>query len=176
MDRQNCTEPGLRTPVYVVDESALRRNLEILAGVQQRTGCRILLAQKAFSMFRVYPLIGQYLAGATASGLFEAQLAYEEMPGKENHVFSPAFTPEEMARIVRICDHISFNSIAQLETHRPVWQAAGISVGLRVNPEHSTQEGHAIYDPCAPGSRLGIRRQDLPDTLPQGMEGGFGWR
>ena len=171
MDRQNCTEPGLRTPVYVVDESALRRNLEILAGVQHRTGCRILLAQKAFSMFRVYPLIGQYLSGATASGLFEAQLAHEEMPGKENHVFSPAFTPEEMARIVRICDHISFNSIAQLEAHRLVWQAAGVSVGLRVNPEHSPQEGHAIYDPCAPGSRLGIRRQDLPDTLPQGVEG-----
>ena len=95
------TEPGLRTPVYVVDEAALIHNLEILQKVQQRTGCHILLAQKAFSMFRVYPLIGRYLAGATASGLFEARLAHEEMPGRENHVFSPAYTPEEMREIVQ---------------------------------------------------------------------------
>ena len=171
MEHLKRHEPGLQTPVYVVDEAALVHNLKILQGVQQRTGCHILLAQKAFSMFRVYPLIGQYLAGATASGLFEARLAYEEMPGKENHVFCPAYTPEEMEEIVQICDHISFNSLAQLEAHRPVWEKAGVSVGLRVNPEHSTQEGHAIYDPCAPGSRLGIRRQNLPDQLPKGVEG-----
>lgn len=164
-------EPALSTPVYVVDEAALVHNLEILRRVQQRTGCHILLAQKAFSMFRVYPLIGQYLSGATASGLFEARLAHEEMPGRENHVFCPAYTPEEMKELVSICDHISFNSLAQLEAHRPVWEAAGVSVGLRVNPEHSTQEGHAIYDPCAPGSRLGIRRENLPDQLPKGVEG-----
>ena len=171
MENLYSTEPGLRTPVYVVDEAALIHNLEILQGVQQRTGCHILLAQKAFSMFRVYPLIGRYLAGATASGLFEARLAHEEMPGRENHVFSPAYTPEEMREIVQICDHISFNSLAQLEAHRPIWEAAGVSVGLRVNPEHSTQEGHAIYDPCAPGSRLGVRRCALPDVLPSGVEG-----
>lgn len=171
MERLASTEPGLRTPVYVVDEAALVRNLTVLAGVQRRTGCHILLAQKAFSMFRVYPLIGQYLAGATASGLYEARLAHEEMPGKENHVFCPAYTPGEMEQLVQICDHISFNSLAQLEAHRAVWQGSGASVGLRVNPEHSTQEGHAIYDPCAPGSRLGIRRCELPDTLPEGVEG-----
>ena len=164
-------EPALSTPVYVVDETALVHNLEILQGVEQRTGCHILLAQKAFSMFRVYPLIGRYLSGATASGLFEARLAHEEMPGRENHVFCPAYTPEEMKELVTICDHISFNSLAQLEAHRPVWEKAGVSVGLRVNPEHSTQEGHAIYDPCAPGSRLGIRRENLPDQLPKGVEG-----
>lgn len=164
-------EPGLRTPVYVVDEAALVHNLTILQGVQQRTGCHILLAQKAFSMFRVYPLIGQYLAGATASGLYEARLAHEEMPGRENHVFCPAYTPEEMEQLVEICDHISFNSLAQLEAHRAVWQGSHASVGLRVNPEHSTQEGHAIYDPCAPGSRLGIRLCDLPEVLPEGVEG-----
>lgn len=171
MNHQTNVEPGLRTPVYVVDEAALKQNLTILAGVQQRTGCHILLAQKAFSMFRVYPLIGQYLAGATASGLYEARLAHEEMPGRENHVFSPAYTPEEMKELVEICDHISFNSLAQLETHRAAWQNSKASVGLRVNPEHSTQEGHAIYDPCSPGSRLGIRRCNLPDTLPEGVEG-----
>lgn len=171
MERQANREPELRTPVYVVDEAALRHNLSILQGVQKRTGCHILLAQKAFSMFRVYPLIGQYLAGATASGLYEARLAHEEMSGKENHVFCPAYTPEEMQELVKICDHISFNSLAQLEAHCSVWENSDTSVGLRVNPEHSTQEGHAIYDPCAPGSRLGIRRCNLPDTLPEGVEG-----
>ena len=160
----------LRTPVYLVDEAALIRNLEILHGVEQRTGCHILLAQKAFSMFRVYPLVAKYLSGATASGLYEARLAHEEMGG-ENHVFCPAYTDEEMAELCKICDHISFNSLRQLEHHRPVWEAAGVSVGLRVNPEHSTQEGHAIYDPCAPGSRLGILRSALGDTLPAGVEG-----
>lgn len=165
------THPELTTPVYLVDEAALTRNLQILQGVQQRTGCHILLAQKAFSMFKVYPLIGRYLSGATASGLFEARLAHEEMPGRQNHVFCPAYTAAEMAELCQICDHISFNSLAQLQAHRAVWQRAGVSVGLRVNPEHSTQEGHDIYDPCAPGSRLGIRRCDLPDTLPDGVEG-----
>ena len=171
MDRLYSSEPALQTPVYVVDELALRRNLETLSGVQQRTGCYILLAQKAFSLFYAYPLIGRYLAGTTASGLFEARLAHEEMPGRENHVYSPAYTPAEMAELVAICDHISFNSLAQLEAHRPLWQGSRASVGLRVNPEHSTQEGHAIYDPCAPGSRLGIRRCDMPAQLPNGVEG-----
>ena len=171
MDRLYSSEPALQTPVYVVDELALRRNLEILSGVQRRTGCHILLAQKAFSLFYAYPLIGGYLAGTTASGLFEARLAHEEMPGRENHVYSPAYTPAEMAELVAICDHISFNSLAQLEAHRPLWQGSRASVGLRVNPEHSTQEGHAIYDPCAPGSRLGIRRCDMPARLPNGVEG-----
>ena len=144
-----CRAEDLRTPVYLVDEAALTRNLEILRGVEERTGCHILLAQKAFSMYKVYPLVAKYLSGATASGLYEARLAHEEL-GKENHVFCPAYTDEEMAELCKICDHISFNSLRQLEHHRPVWQAAGVSVGLRVNPEHSTQEGHAIYDPCAP--------------------------
>lgn len=171
MDRLYSSEPALQTPVYVVDELALRRNLETLSGVQRRTGCHILLAQKAFSLFYAYPLIGRYLAGTTASGLFEARLSHEEMPGRENHVYSPAYTPAEMAELVAICDHISFNSLAQLEAHRPLWQGSRASVGLRVNPEHSTQEGHAIYDPCAPGSRLGIRRCDMPARLPNGVEG-----
>lgn len=160
----------LNTPVYLVDEAKLLHNLKILAEVQKDSGCKILLAQKAFSMFRVYPLIGKYLAGATASGLFEARLSKEEM-GKENHVFSPAYTKDEMKELCRICCHISFNSIAQLELHRDTWEKAGVSVGLRLNPEHSTQEGHAIYDPCAPGSRLGIRREQFADVLPKGVEG-----
>ena len=161
---------ALQTPVYIVDEAKIEHNLALLQAVQREAGCRILLAQKAFSMFALYPLIGRYLAGATASGLYEARLAHEEMHG-ENHVYCPAYTAEEMAELVTICDHISFNSIAQLEAHRPLWEAAGVSVGLRINPEHSTQEGHAIYDPCAPLSRLGIPRAEFPAALPQGVEG-----
>ena len=160
----------LDTPVYVIDEAKLKENLRLLQAVQRRAGCRILLAQKAFSAYAFYPLIGRYLAGATASGLYEARLAHEEMGG-ENHVFCPACTAAEMAELVKICDHISFNSVAQLEAHRAAWEAAGVSVGLRINPEHSTQEGHAIYDPCAPLSRLGIPRANFPEDLPKGVEG-----
>ena len=143
----------LKTPCYVIDEKKLRENLEILAGVQQRTGCKILLAQKAFSCYYFYPLIGKYLDGATASGLFEARLGREEM-GKENHVFSPAYREEEMDEIAGLCDHVVFNSFGQLEKYAP--RLKGKSIGLRINPECSTQEDHAIYDPCAPGSRLGV--------------------
>ena len=143
----------LKTPCYVIDEKKLRENLEILAGVQQRTGCKILLAQKAFSCFHEYPLIGKYLKGTTASGLFEARLGREEM-NLENHVFSPAYREEEMDEIAGLCDHIVFNSFGQLEKYTP--RLKGKSIGLRINPECSTQEDHAIYDPCAPGSRLGV--------------------
>ena len=143
----------LKTPCYVIDEKKLRENLEILAGVQQRTGCKILLAQKAFSCFHEYPLIGKYLKGTTASGLFEARLGREEM-NLENHVFSPAYREEEMDEIADLCDHIVFNSFGQLEKYAP--RLKGKSIGLRINPECSTQEDHAIYDPCAPGSRLGV--------------------
>ncbi|MCR4746033.1 MAG: carboxynorspermidine decarboxylase [Lachnospiraceae bacterium] len=160
----------LATPVYLVDEAKIIKNLEILQKVEKDTGCHILLAQKAFSMFKLYPLIKKYISGATASGLFEARLAHEEMGG-ENHVFCPAFTESEMKEIVKICDHISFNSLRQLEVHRKTWENSSVSVGLRINPEFSTQEGHEIYDPCAPGSRLGIRLSDMPEHLPEGVEG-----
>ncbi|MPM05995.1 Carboxynorspermidine/carboxyspermidine decarboxylase [bioreactor metagenome] len=154
----------------MVSEAALKRNLEILGGVQERTGAKILLAQKAFSMFRVYPLIARHLSGASASGLYEARLAHEEMGG-ENHVFSPAYTVDEMRELVNICDHIVFNSFAQLEAHRPIWQSARVSVGIRVNPECSTQQGHEIYDPCAPYSRLGVTKRNFRSDLLDGVEG-----
>ncbi len=160
----------LKTPVYLVDEKKLEDNLQILADIQKDTGCKILLAQKAFSMYSVYPLIGKYLAGSTSSGLYEAKLGKEEMGG-ENHIFSPAFTHEEMKEVCTICDHISFNSLSQLERHRQMWEQAAVSVGLRINPEYSTQEGPEIYDPCAKGSRLGIRAASLPKVLPKGVEG-----
>ncbi len=147
----------LHTPCYVIDRDRLEENLRVLRGVMDRTGCRILLAQKAFSCYAVYPLISQYLCGATASGLFEARLCHEEMPGRENHVFSPAFRNEDMPEILSICDHIVFNSIRQLELFGVRAKEAGLQVGLRINPQISTQPSeHAIYDPCAPGSRLGV--------------------
>ena len=155
----------LPTPCYVIDEAALRRNLEVLAGVRKRTGCKILLAQKAFSLFSLYPLIARYLDGTTASGLYEARLGAEEM-GLENHVFSPAYREEEFDELVSLCGHVVFNSFFQLERFGPRAHAAGCSLGLRLNPECSTQEGHAIYDPCAPGSRLGVTLRNFqPDKL-----------
>ena len=166
----------IHTPCYIVQERALKENLEQLAGLARETGCRILLAQKAFSMFRVYPLIGQYLAGTTASGLYEARLGAECM-GKENHIFSPAYRPEEMGEILSLCGHVVLNSPQQIRRYKRKILQAGRSPGLRVNPECSTQEGHAIYDPCAPGSRLGTTLSQLeralaetPDLL-EGIEG-----
>ena len=170
-EKQEAVLKALPTPYYVVDEARLIKNLELLRHVQQETGCHILLAQKCFSMFRLYPLMGEYLAGTTASGIFEARLGHEEM-GKENHVFAPAFKTEDMQELVQICDHIVFNSIAQLEKHRELWQNANTSVGSRINPECSTQEAeHAIYDPCAVGSRLGVTLANFPEELPEGVEG-----
>ena len=152
----------LQTPCYVIDRDRLEVNLKILNGVMERTGCRILLAQKAFSCYAVYPLISKYLCGATASGLFEARLCHEEMPGRENHIFSPAFREEDFPEILSICDHIVFNSIRQLELFGPRARQAGLQVGLRINPQVSTQPAeHAIYDPCAKGSRLGTTIEEF---------------
>lgn len=150
----------LETPCYVVQENKLKENLKILREIKDKTGCRILLAQKAFSMYSMYPVIGKYLDGATASGLYEARLGYEEMK-KENHIYSPAYRESEMPEILRMCDHIVFNSPAQLKKYRDQAKASGRSMGLRINPEYSTQEGHAIYDPCAPFSRLGTTLKEF---------------
>lgn len=160
----------LPTPCYVVDEERLENNLEILNGVMERTGAKIVLAQKAFSMFKLYPLLAKYLSGTTASGLYEARLGYEEM-GKENHVFSPAYRDDEMDEIVLICDHIIFNSFSQLEKFKDKVLKAGKKVGLRINPECSTQDGHAIYDPCSPGSRLGVTVDQFRPELLEGVSG-----
>ena len=157
----NLTEEALAslpTPCYLLDEAQLRRNGEILLGVQQRTGCRILLAQKAFSNFNVYPVLAPYLAGTEASGLYESRLGREELPEKENHVFCAAYRADEFEELLQYADHIVFNSPSQLAKFGPAAKAAGKSIGLRINPECSTQEGHEIYDPCAPGSRLGTTR------------------
>lgn len=160
----------IKTPCYVVDEKKLKENLTVLKQVQEQSGCRILLAQKAFSMYSLYPLIGEYLCGTTASGLYEARLGHEEM-GKENHVFAPAYREEDMAELVKICDHVILNSFSQLEKHRKILKESGVSVGMRVNPEHSTQEGHEIYDPCAYGSRLGVTATNFRPEFLDDLDG-----
>lgn len=159
----------LPTPYYAVDAAALEKNLKILQGVTRRTGAKILLAQKAFSMFAVYPMIRQFINGTAASGLYEARLGYEEMGG-ENHVFSPAYREEEIDEIIGFCSHIIFNSFSQLKKYGSRALAAGKEIGLRINPECSTQE-HCIYDPCAPFSRLGITAPHFTDGAIDGVSG-----
>ncbi len=151
----NILKAGLNTPCYVLDENKLIQNGEILKGVQERTDCKIILAQKAFSNYDLYPVIEPYLAGTEASGLYEARLGKEEMPNKECHVFCGAYREQDFEEILKYADHIVFNSPSQLKKFGLKAKKAGKEIGLRINPEHSTQEGHEIYDPCASGSRLG---------------------
>ena len=154
----------IRTPYFLVDEKRLIQNLELLKKVEEEGPCRILLAQKAFSMFSVYPLIRKYLVGSTASGLYEARLGKEEFGG-ETHVFSPAYREDEFEELLTYADHLVFNSPSQLRKYSPRARALGKETGLRINPECSTQEGHAIYDPCAPGSRLGTTLEQFEEEL-----------
>ena len=146
------------TPCYVMDEARLRANAQCLGALAGRTRCRVLLAQKAFSNYDFYPLLADHLAGTEASGLYEARLGREQMPGREVHVFCGAYRDDEFDELLAYADHIVFNSIHQLKKFGPKGKACGKSLGLRINPECSTQEGHAIYDPCAPGSRMGVTR------------------
>lgn len=166
----------LPTPVYVIDEGKLENNLKILKCVEDRTGAKILLAQKCFSSFAEYPLISKYISGTTASGIYEARLGHEEMH-KENHVFAPAYKKEDIEELAVICDHIVFNSKNQLMLHgdnvKKIAKDHGknISIGVRVNPEKSTQVGHEIYDPCGNGSRMGIRLCDFDDEIAGMIDG-----
>lgn len=160
----------VKTPCYVVDRGLLEDNLKCLRRVADEAGCKILLAQKAFSMFYFYPLISQYLDGTAASGLFEARLGREGFPSGEVHTFSPAYTERNFDEICGVSDHLIFNSLHQWETFGPRALTAGKSCFLRINPDCSTQT-HAIYDPCSPGSRLGVTVEQMPDRLPEGLEG-----
>lgn len=166
---------SVKTPCYVVDERLLEKNMKILRSVSKRTGCKVLLAQKAFSMYSTYPLLSQYLDGTTASGLYEARLGVEEMKGKEVHIFSPAYRPEEFEEITEICGHIVFNSFAQLRRFKPILDKAvqmgrKIECGMRVNPEYSEIET-AIYDPCAGISRLGVKAEDFEEEMLGSLSG-----
>lgn len=158
------------TPCYVVEEEKLIENLKILKKVIDETDCHILLAQKCFSMYEVYPLIGQYLSGTTASGLYEARLAHEYMKG-ENHVYAAAYRDEEMEEIFTICDHIVFNSFPQWIKYKEMAARYKKECGIRINPQYSTQDVHAIYDPCAPFSRMGVTKENFREDLLEGISG-----
>lgn len=171
----NFDVKNLPTPCYVTDEKLLRENLEILKYVQEKSGARILLAQKAFSMYSTYPLIAEYLCGTTASGIYEARLGYEEMGkpfGKETHVFSPAYKEEDMRELVKCCDHIVFNSFPQWEKFRETVKSSGrnITCGIRVNPEYSEIETD-IYNPCFENSRLGTTLANFDENALDGIDG-----
>lgn len=162
---------SIPSPCYVIDEAKLISNLEILKSVQDRTDCKILLAQKAFSNFAFYPLIGKYIAGVTASGLFEAKLGFEEM-GKENHVYAPAYTEYDMSELIKICDHIVFNSFGQWEKHKNTIKTSkrNIECGIRINPEYSEIETD-IYNPCFNGSRMGVTLKNFEENKLDGISG-----
>ena len=165
----------MKTPYYLIDEAKLERNLKVLASVRKRAGVKILLAQKAFSCFATYSLVAKYLDGTTASGVYEARLAHEEMPNRENHVFNPAFSDEEFAAVSKWCDHIVLNTLSQVrrfvsQPFQLSQQSQRPSFGLRVNPGYSEVETE-IYNPCAKGSRLGVPREFLKAAELVGVEG-----
>lgn len=173
MDRQDLVKilAQAPSPCFVLHLGLLRRNLEILDSVQQRTGAKILLALKGFAMFSTFPLIREYLHGICASSPHEAQLGRKEF-GREVHSFAPAFSDADMDSLIQLSDHIVFNSFSQWKKHRARVKASGrkIECGLRINPEISTGKV-AIYDPCSPGSRLGIRRQQFEGESLEGIDG-----
>lgn len=155
----------IATPAYVLDEALLRRNMRTAARLKRETGCRLLLATKAFALPAAFPLMRDVLDGTTASGLYEARLGREDF-GKEVHVYAPAFTDDEVSALTKIADHIYFNSPGQLHRYLPAARAAGLEVGVRINPGYSNATlGGALYDPCAPGSRFGTTRAEI-DQIP----------
>lgn len=158
----------IKTPAYIVDERLLEKNLKLLKEIIDRTGCKILLAQKGFSMFSLYPMIGNYLFGTTASSLYEAKIGKEEMGG-ETHIFAPAYRKEEFPEILSLCDHIVFNSVEQWlkfkkDVQESIQKGNHHTCGIRINPEYAEVE-HDIYNPCCEGSRLGTTLVDFQAAL-----------
>lgn len=157
------------SPCYLLDEAAFRRNLSLIRSVKERAGVEIILAFKAFALWSVFPIVREYIPYSTASSLAEARLAFDEM-GSPAHTYSPAYTDREFPEIVKCSSHITFNSLLQFDRLYPQTQFYNVSCGLRINPEFSDVETD-LYNPCAPGSRLGIIAESLGDTLPEGVEG-----
>ena len=159
------------SPAFVLDEKLLRKNLELINTVQQEAGIEIILAFKGFAMWSAFPIVREYLKGATASSLYEARLCFEEMKTRA-HLYSPVYLDHEFDELMSYSSHIVFNSVKQFEKYYQRTQTAGhkISCGIRVNPEFS-DVGTDLYNPSAPGSRLGIGSNEIPDELPEGIEG-----
>ena len=156
------------TPIYIIEERKLRRNLQLIADVARRADVEIILAFKAFALWKTFPIFREYIKSTTASSLSEARLALEQF-GAKAHTFSPAYTDDEMDQIIDCSSHLTFNSLSQYERyHERVGGRA--SIGLRVNPEYSEVET-LLYNPCAPGTRFGVSCDKLPDTLPADIEG-----
>lgn len=166
-----ATEMDVGTPVYILDEKKLRRNLKLIMETAERAGVEIILAFKAFALWKTFPIFREYIDGTTASSAYEAQLAYREF-GRPCHTFSPAYTEDNIGEIARWSSHITFNSLGQYERlHRLAMEANGVvSFGLRINPEYSEVDTD-LYNPCAPGTRFGITADKLPERLPKGVEG-----
>ncbi len=162
---------SIPTPCYVIDESKLIKNLEILKSVMDRTGAKILLAQKAFSMYAMYPLIGKYLNGTTASSLFEARLGHEEMPGRETHIYAPAYSEKDFEEIIKICSHVVFNSFSQWKKYKDKVKNTNVECGIRINPEYSEIETD-IYNPCFKGSRMGVTLKNFEEDELDGIKAG----
>ena len=161
--------PEISSPAYVLEENLLINNLKLLQRVQQEAGVEIICALKGFSFYHVFPVVKQYLGGATASSLHEARLAFEEM-GKKCHAYTPAYLPAEFVEFMSYASHMTFNSLNQVNQFAAQANQKGISCGIRINPEYAEVETD-MYNPCIAGSRLGIRRSDLGDQLPAGIEG-----
>ena len=155
------------TPIYIIEEQKLRRNLALIAGVAAKADIEVILAFKAFALWKTFPIFREYIHATTASSLFEARLAYERF-GAPAHTYSPAYTDEEFDEIVGCSSHLTFNSLSQYERFHE--RAKGCSLGLRVNPEYS-EVGTLLYNPCAPGTRFGVTSDKLPETLPQDIRG-----
>ena len=155
------------TPIYIIEETKLRRNLKLIASVAAKADIEIILAFKAFALWKTFPIFREYIHATTASSLSEVKLAFEKF-GAPAHTYSPAYTDEEFDEIVACSSHLSFNSLSQYERfhHR----AKDVSIGLRVNPEYS-EVGTLLYNPCAPGTRFGVTADKLPEQLPEDIEG-----
>lgn len=165
----NYKNKSIPTPSFIVNEKLIIKNLEILKYVQDKTNCHILLAQKAFSMYSIYPLIKKYIKGTTASGLYEAKLGFEEMGG-EVHIFSPAYTDNDFDEITDICDHIVFNSFNQWNKFKDKAIAKNVECGIRINPEYAEIETD-IYNPCFKNSRLGVTLNNFDENSIDGISG-----
>ena len=157
------------SPCYVVEEELLHRNLQLIKSVSERSGAEIIMAFKAFAIWKLFDITRQYIPHSTASSLSEARLAFEKL-GSKAHTFAPVYKDSEIETIAQCSSHITFNSLAQYERHKSVTEKYGISCGVRINPEYSDVETD-LYNPCAPGSRFGIIRDQLPERLPEGIEG-----
>ncbi len=157
------------SPCYVVEEELLHKNLQLIKSVSERSGAEIIMAFKAFAIWKLFDITRQYIPHSTASSLSEARLAFEKL-GSKAHTFAPVYKDSEIEEIARCSSHITFNSLAQFNRHKAVAEKYGISCGVRINPEYSDVETD-LYNPCAPGSRFGIIRDQLPEQLPEGIEG-----